>query len=58
MSEWISVADMMPQIGDHVLIFDNDGAGVGTYNGKYWATDGFICHAVTHWMPLPTPPTK
>lgn len=58
MSDWISVTDRMPPSGDQVLIFDNDGAGVGTYNGKYWATDGFICHNVTHWMPLPPPPVK
>lgn len=58
MSDWISVKNKLPPVGQQVLIFDSDGAAVAMYNGKYWATDGFICSVVTHWMPLPPPPTK
>jgi hypothetical protein len=57
---WIPVAERLPDEGERVLAWDND------FNESevaiYYAHDGWGCDAsislnVTHWMPLPAPPT-
>lgn len=69
MSEWISVEDRLPA-PDQVLVrhikprlgvpsafyttaYFEDGEG-----WMYWDGDKPISHPVTHWMPLPAPPTE
>jgi len=59
--EWISVEDRLPKNGDPVLYYDGYFSFLGHIdNGYRWHSfyDGDRhCH-VTHWMPLPEPPTK
>lgn len=68
MSEWISVDDRLPEIGEVVLAYSNE------YNVFYVAErfivsdrvyfdcsitpsyDGHMYRNPTHWMPLPKPP--
>ena len=62
MSKWISVEDRLPKIKVRVLIFDFDGFGVvsGRLGVAGWYVEGDLdefCN-ITHWMPLPEPPTK
>ena len=71
--EWISVKDRLPEIDGYYLAtaFDYDGEiwGGGTYvlyaeyyNGTWtWSentTEWDVTDLVTHWMPLPQPPTE
>lgn len=65
MSEWIDVNTDKPEIGIKVLIYC-DALGITT--GYYWHDKqdkiphedckGWSIMNVTHWMPLPPPPTK
>lgn len=69
---WISVNDRMPNDGDEVLVFYSIGIhSILMYNDprnltqdihKYWfnnTTGAWIAHSqVTHWQPLPEPPSK
>lgn len=70
-NEWISVKDELPDKSkyDWVLVnimFNEDGTyGVPTVaeyrNGEWWDSENKISElfeTVTHWMPLPTPPTE
>jgi hypothetical protein len=66
MSEWISVKDRLPNIGEHCLWFD----GNATMSDYLRIHIDFTCkaggnkvdcavnylHNYTHWMPLPQPP--
>lgn len=54
MSEWISVKDRLPKDGDKVLVSLKSGDACC---GEYCASHGFT-YSVTHWMPLPEPPSK
>lgn len=72
MSEWISVEDRLPEIGDSVLVFFLwNGLGMtnvpcmesAVYQGTLGFVGGGLEHFielsppnVTHWMPLPEPP--
>ena len=68
MSEWISVEDGLPENDVEVLITDGDmvlgGCWLdwGCHNGLYWNTHNeekfYALSEVTHWMPLPEPPTE
>ena len=64
MSEWISVKDRLPDPAKYVLISQRrDGVCVGYLMNKYgtwWKTpDGPVSTKdITHWMPLPAPPTE
>lgn len=64
MSEWISVKDRMPDVGEWVLTF-SEKALVDIedfpFDIGYLRPDGEWRHIgweyeVTHWMPLPEPP--
>jgi hypothetical protein len=70
MNEWINVKDRLPNIQMFVLTYDPDfgiNPGVMTRrNGSKWLLecyddvgfDGRVSsYDVTHWMPLPEPPT-
>ena len=62
---WISVNDRLPQRWDMVLVATAEGVvprNLLTWDGKAWLvsyTDNRYAASdrVTHWMPLPVPPT-
>ncbi len=68
MSEWISVEDRLPDIGEFVLVaFVLDGIHrrvptSARYEGRLrwlittWRHSGGTFEDITHWMPLPNPP--
>jgi len=68
MSKWISVKDRLPEIGDDSpLVYPRKYHTTATYNhcgdlnGKWTVDDanGYEYEVdVTHWMPLPEPPTE
>ena len=58
-AEWISIKDRLPEKSCKVLVSTNQ-SGVG----DMWFSKEFGWHLlkndakVTHWMPLPEPPTQ
>ena len=60
MSDWISITDEMPKIGNMVICTD----GLITWIDEvslYWiecaiGSEFCVNEVVTHWMPLPEPP--
>ena len=68
MSEWISIGDHFPEVGNMVLCSGLDyktGPGrhyvVAQYDGYLFAMidpegDINVMEYITHWMPLPAPP--
>ena len=60
--EWISVEDGLPEDGVPVLVYKYKYSEVygnmetAYINNGHWR--GSIGEAITHWMPLPTPPTE
>lgn len=62
-SNWISVKDRLPEEGSEVLACLSNPYSVFTadYNRGYFDLLGYLGNGkeqVTHWMPLPEPPTK
>lgn len=60
MSSWKPIATA-PKDGTFILIGDKDGVtAIACWNGTSWDDGDFHDHIVgiTHWMPLPLPPTK
>ena len=58
--EWISVADKIPPDQEEVLVLTQSKNGVRNVDKGYWAIDHFIHRGrseVTHWMPIPQPPS-
>jgi len=58
--EWIKVEDRLPEIGVNVFIYESDGMmEIGEYNVDSWieSRECILRDDVTHWMPLPEPPT-
>ena len=58
--EWISVEDRLPvREGKYLVCTTNGNIGVGNFIDYYGKGTHlcFDCWAVTHWMPLPEPPT-
>lgn len=64
MSEWTAVADAMPKVDKPVLVSCRDVIGtsvwVATWIGHGWRTmpGRWNLDSVTHWGPLPQPPTE
>ena len=72
MSEWISVEDRLPPLGQRVFVAATRPAApfaVGYMDGSDWGIwweydlteeeiDPREDGLVTHWMPLPTPPAE
>lgn len=65
--EWISVEDEMPEQGQKVLVFrphahekpyKDPNYKICTYAGEDIFINSHFEHEITHWMPLPEPPTK
>ena len=68
-SQWISVEDRLPEINQNVLVIrTNPNVVTNGYiherghwiwsnlRGSTHKADGF--HAITHWMPMPSPPQQ
>lgn len=57
-SGWIALAERQPAMGECCLVFPDEGDGIGM---DTFGWDGkrpiFIEDGLTHWMPLPAPPT-
>lgn len=65
MSEWISVKERLPKIGETVLVYGSHGGIYTAYlyahseNLSVWYRPSSKSHTnPTHWMPLPAPPGK
>ena len=63
MSKWISVEERLPNDGEEVLVWVDGGildVGIWSKRDKGWVDASSLQQAfgVTHWMPLPEPPTK
>ena len=65
--QWISVKDEMPEQGQKVLVFrphahekpyKDPNYKICTYAGEDIFINSHFEHEITHWMPLPKPPTK
>lgn len=63
--QWISVEDRLPEFHKQILFYagDIDGLMKGAFyrnSHKFQNNNGdfFYKKEVTHWMPLPTPPTQ
>ena len=57
-TDWVKCGERMPELDVPVLVVDQNGIDLGViYDGDDW----FLADAereITHWMPLPTPPTE
>ena len=54
--KWIPVTERLPEEDGFTLIFTAHGhAGVCYFTNGWWG--GYGMDGITHWMPLPTPPT-
>ena len=53
---WISVDEELPKENDFILIYGKDGVGVWLYESPN-AEEKIIANHITHWMPLPAPPS-
>lgn len=64
--KWISVKEKMPKKGKWVLVYDQFGGfrqiSTAQWDGEEWMDYLLSKHdysdAITHWMPLPKPPTR
>lgn len=65
MSEWISIDEQIPEVGECVLLYAIDGncgvmyaRNISDYAASCLERDEHdpAWDAVTHWMPLPEPP--
>ena len=55
-ADWIQCSERLPKHGEMVLVFNGnsieiDALAIGEFDFECW------CDSVTHWMPLPAPPT-
>jgi len=59
-SAWNSIDDTLPKVAEDVIVFSDDKYQIDIgflMNGK-WFSDRGELHTVTHWMPLPNPPSE
>jgi hypothetical protein len=66
LNRWISVEERLPEHDNEVIVFERDsfiGDRVTTAfyhadeNKWRFFADSYACHPITHWQPLPAPPT-
>lgn len=60
MSEWVECSERMPEPYEYVLVTDGFvGCEVMRVNSDgYWGPAKSLYHGdITHWMPLPEPPS-
>lgn len=62
--EWVSTKNRLPEEAMPVLVYiaDRESVMLTYFNGDFALVrvgyeTGFSAHGVTHWMPLPKPPT-
>ena len=58
---WIPVTERLPEEGERVLAWDNGfkESEMATYYARDgWGGEVIASLNVTHWMPLPAPPTS
>ena len=57
-TDWVKCSERMPELDVPVLVVNQNGIDLGViYDGDDW----FLADAereITHWMPLPAPPTE
>jgi len=60
LSDWISIDDRLPKVGEDVIVFSDDKyqIDIGFLIDKKWYSDRGLLPTVTHWMPLPNPPSE
>ena len=58
MNSWISVKWRRPKEGKFVLVSNGVQVGAGLRRGNTYIYCGLNDGKVTHWMPLPNPPTE
>lgn len=66
--EWVKCSDLEPAYGQSVIVSDGSDVGVWRFRGFWPDHNGNGCsnqnsatellREVTHWMPLPEPPTE
>ena len=61
--EWISVKDRLPEDGGDYLVTDGFACMVSAFRSKnnewdFWNIKWWSSEQVTHWMPLPKPPSN
>ncbi|MBK4989802.1 DUF551 domain-containing protein [Pseudomonas sp. S36] len=58
MSGWISVEDQLSAEDLEVLCTDLDRVFIAQQHNSFFTTGDYDLEYVTHWMPLPSPPTE
>lgn len=58
-NKWISFKDRLPVDGKSYLFYTKGGCRILFYQekGKFYYDENIWCDKITHWMPLPEPPT-
>ena len=58
-TKWTSVDDRMPKGDVLVLGWDGESYWLALWDGNAWHDDWYddILPTITHWMPLPEPPS-
>lgn len=54
---WISVSERLRDDDDEVLMYAGEEYFVGCYERDTWWFSDYDIEGVTHWMPLPEPPS-
>ncbi|HBP5538859.1 DUF551 domain-containing protein [Pseudomonas sp. PI1] len=57
MSEWISVKDRLPPEDQCVLVWVDGGIEFATQHNSFFVDEFHDLLDVTHWQPLPAPPS-
>ena len=61
LERWIPITDRLPESGQRVIVCrKDDRVEQGVYLGVngWWKVYGTNTKSITHWMPLPEPPSK
>ena len=56
-NQWISVKDRLPEFGTPILYY-RDSIGMQTTTWDREEEKYYVMNDITHWQPLPTPPTE